>query len=252
VTAFGNTKMIAHEFQRSKRISTYLYCIVAGAFDCLEPSEGKAHPNIPMKLYCRKSLTKYVEDIKDDWFRITQRGIAFYEIVFSTPYPFDKFDQVFCPDYSMGAMENVGCVTYNDEYISRGEAFTRNRQENIFNTILHEISHMWFGNLVTMKWWDDLWLNESFANMISYICMDKAEGLEDITLAWNIFIDEQYWGLATDQKDTSHPIAATCESTGDAQDIFDGISYGKGASWLHQMVFFFGEDLLKEGLKTYF
>lgn len=133
----------------------------------------------------------------------------------------------------MGAMENVGLVTYNDAYITRGEKYTRFKQENIFNTITHEISHMWFGNLVTMKWWDDLWLNESFANMISYACLAYAPGLEDITLAWNIFLGEQFWGLRDDQLDTSHPIAAECHSTADAEDIFDGISYGKGASWLH-------------------
>ena len=172
--------------------------------------------------------------------------------MFSTPYPFDKLDQVFCPDYRMGAMENVGNITYNDEYIPRDEQYTRSKQEYIYNTILHEVSHMWFGNLVTMQWWDDLWLNESFANMISYICMDEAEGLEDITLAWNIFLDENFWGLSEDQKNTSHSIAATCNSTGEAEDIFDGISYGKGASWLKQLVFFFGKDILKEGLKTYF
>ena len=91
----------------------------------------------------------------------------------------------------MGAMENVGCVTYNDELVPRDEAITRSSMENrVFNTILHEISHMWFGNLVTMKWWDDLWLNESFANTVSYMCMDEGEGTEDITLAWNIFMDE--------------------------------------------------------------
>lgn len=98
----------------------------------------------------------------------------------------------------MGAMENVGCVTYNDLYVSRGEKFTKVKTENIFNTLLHEISHMWFGNLVTMKWWDDLWLNESFANMISFMCMDEAEGLEDITLAWSNFLDESFWGLRDD------------------------------------------------------
>lgn len=103
-----------------------------------------------------------------------------------------------------------------------------------------------------MKWWDDLWLNESFANMISYMAMDEGQGMEDLTLAWNIFIDEQYSGLSEDQKNTSHPIAANCESTGSAEDIFDGISYGKGAAFLHQMVFFVGKDVLKEGLKTYF
>jgi len=152
----------------------------------------------------------------------------------------------------MGAMENVGLVTYNDIYITRGEKFTRARIENTYNTVLHEISHMWFGNLVTMKWWDDLWLNESFANMISYMCADKAKGLDDCTLSWSIFLQQQYWGLRTDTMDTSHPIAATCNSTADAEDIFDGISYGKGASWLHQMIFMYGNDVLKEGLKTYF
>lgn len=205
-----------------------------------------------MRVYCRKSLTKYAEKMKDDWFRITQASIKYYEEMFDTPYPFDKLDSVFCPDYAMGAMENVGCITYNDDYIQRDEHFTRYKWECIFNTISHEISHQWFGNLVTMKWWDDLWLNESFANMISYMANDEGAGMEDLTMAWNIFIDEQYWGLAEDQKNTTHPIAATCNSTGDAQDIFDGISYGKGAAFLHQMVFYLGKDLLKEGLKTYF
>ena len=143
-----------------------------------------------MKLYCRKTLAKHVAEIAEDWFRVTKHGIHFYEEIFSTPYPFGKLDQCFCPDYNMGAMENVGCVTYNDAYISRGEKFTKVKTENIYNTLLHEISHMWFGNLVTMKWWDDLWLNESFANMISYMCMDEAPGLEDITLAWSIFLGE--------------------------------------------------------------
>jgi aminopeptidase N len=133
----------------------------------------------------------------------------------------------------MGAMENVGCVTYRDEYVSRDSKPTRYRVESIYNTILHEISHMWFGNLVTMKWWDDLWLNESFANCISYMCMDKGKGLDDVKLAWNIFMDEGSWGLSEDQLDTTHPIAAECSTTGDATDIFDGLSYGKGACWLH-------------------
>ena len=104
-----------------------------------------------------------------------------------------------------------------------------------------------------MKWWDDLWLNESFANMISYMAMDEGDGImNELDLAWNIFLDEQYWGLAEDQKDTSHSIASNVVNTGVAQDIFDGISYGKGAAFLHQMVFYIGKDILKEGLKTYF
>ena len=128
--------------------------------------------------------------------------------MFSTPFPFDKLDQVFCPDFRFVAMENVGNITFDDEYIPRNENLTKSDQEYIFITLLHELSHMWFGNLVTMRWWDDLWLNESFANMISYICMDEAEGLEDMNLAWSVFIDEQFSGLRADQKVTTHPIAA--------------------------------------------
>jgi len=171
-------------------ISTYLYAIVAGPYHKFTPSAAVADPQISMHLYCRQSLKKFVAEIAEDWFRVTKHGIRYYEKIFSTPYPFDKFDQAFCPDYAMGAMENVGLVTYNDMYVTRGEKFTRVKTESIYNTVLHEISHMWFGNLVTMKWWDDLWLNESFANMISYMCMDEAEGLEDISLAWSNFLDE--------------------------------------------------------------
>ena len=173
---------------------------MAGPFDCLHPSpEREAElPNIPMRLYCRKSLTKYAEKMKDDFFRINKASIRYYANMFDTPYPFDKIDSILCPDYAMGAMENVGCITYNDEYVQRDQTFTRYKLENIFNTIAHEISHQWFGNLVTMKWWDDLWLNESFANMISYMAMDEGEGMEDVTLAWNIFIDEQYSALNVD------------------------------------------------------
>ena len=207
-----------HEFARTARISTYLFCFIAGPFDCIRASEEREQelPHIPMRIFCRKSLTKYVEKMKDDWIRITKGSIRFYEQMFDTPYPFDKLDQIFCPDYAMGAMENVGAITYNDDYVPREENFTRYKTENIFNTIAHEISHQWFGNLVTMKWWDDLWLNESFANMISYMALDEGQGMEDVTLAWNIFLDEQYWGLGEDQKNTTHPIAANVVDTGSA------------------------------------
>jgi aminopeptidase N len=111
---------------------------------------------------------------------------------------------------------------------------------------------MWFGNLVTPVWWDGLWLNEAFADMISFMCMDEAKGLEDCYLAWNIFMDETLWGLKEDQMDSTHPVNATCKSVADAADIFDGLSYGKGASFLHQLVFFFGVEVLKEGCNTWF
>lgn len=128
----------------------------------------------------------------------TKSGIDFYEEFFSTPYPFAKLDQVFVPDYNMGAMENVGCVIYNDIMVERDEIFSGVKKERIFNVFLHEISHMWFGNLVTMEWWDDLWLNESFANFVSYICLDEAPGLEQYKSAWSIFLRESFWGLKED------------------------------------------------------
>ena len=130
-------------------------------------------------------------------------------------------------------MENVGCVVYNDNYIERDELFNDNKKEKIMNTFLHEISHMWFGDLVTMEWWDDLWLNESFANFVSYICLHEAPGLEKYKNSWNIFLDESFWGLTEDQICTTHPICADVIDTSSADDIFDGISYGKGAAWLN-------------------
>jgi aminopeptidase N len=149
-------------------------------------------------------------------------------------------------------MENVGCVIYRDDYVQRDELFSTYKRQAILNTFLHEISHMWFGNLVTMKWWDDLWLNESFANYVSYICLDEAPGLEEYKDAWSIFLDESFWGLGEDQKDTTHPISVEVIHTESACDIFDGISYGKGASWLNQTFFYFGREVFKEGLKNYF
>lgn len=118
--------------------------------------------------------------------------------------------------------------------------------------ILHEISHMWFGNLVTMKWWDDLWLNESFANFVSYLSLDEGEGTKQYAGAWSMFLDESFWGLTTDQKNTTHPISVEVIHTEAAFDMFDGISYGKGAAWLNQILNLFGRDIFKAGVASYF
>mmetsp|Transcript_33619 Transcript_33619/g.51815 ORF Transcript_33619/g.51815 Transcript_33619/m.51815 type:complete len:170 (+) Transcript_33619:961-1470(+) len=160
-----------------------------------------------MRLYARKSIAKWVEKHKERFFHVTKCGIDYYEEAFSTPYPFKKIDQVFVPDYNFGAMENVGCIVYREDYVERDEKFDEIRWQHIMNTFLHELSHMWFGNLVTMNWWDDLWLNESFANYVSYLALDEAKGLEAYTSGWSIFLDESFWGLGEDQKDTTHPIS---------------------------------------------
>ena len=156
------------------------------------------------------------------------------------------------PDYANGAMENVGMVTYRDTYIQRDELFSDNKNEYIMITFLHEISHMWFGNLVTMKWWDDLWLNESFADFISFVCLDEAPGLEKFKNAWSGFLDESFWGLGEDQKPTTHPISCEVIHTEAAGDIFDGISYGKRAAWLNQTFNLFGRETFKRGIASYF
>ena len=174
-----------------------------------------------MRVYCRKSLTKYAEKIKDDWFRVTKASTRFYEEMFGTPYPFDKLDSIFCPDYAMGAMENVGCITYNDDYIARDENFTRYKQENIFNTICHEVSHQWFGNLVTMKWWDDLWLNEGFASWTENMAADA------MFPAWNMWeqytVDHGQAALRLDALRSSHPIQVPIEHAEEVEEVFDAI-----------------------------
>jgi len=165
-------------------MSTYIYNVTAGPFDSFSPKFEDPDCDVPLRVFCRKSLSKYMVDQAEDWFRVTRAGIKYYQKVFQSAYPFGKLDQMMVPDYCHGAMENAGCVLYRDNYVRRDEKWTQLKQEYIYNTILHEISHMWFGNLVTMKWWDDLWLNESFADMISFMCMDAAPGCEDMVMTW--------------------------------------------------------------------
>jgi len=176
----------------------------------------------------------------------------YYADFFGVKYPFSKYDQLFVPEFNSGAMENVGCVTFNESYIPWGDTFPQTDKENLATTITHELSHMWFGNLVTMQWWDDLWLNESFATFMSHMCLADAKGLENYTLSWEIFIGDKKWGMRTDMFASTHPIAADCKTTEDADRIFDGISYGKGASFLKQLCHYIGEDSFWAGIKHYF
>ena len=143
-------------------------------------------------------------------------------------------------------------VTYRDQYVRRDELWTDVFTCQILDTFLHEISHMWFGNFVTMKWWDDLWLNESFATYVSHICLDEAPGLEKFTKAWSIFMGDSYWGLEEDQKSTTHPIAVDIKDTEGAIDLFDGISYGKGSCWLKQTFHLFGRQVFEKAVSAYF
>ena len=234
-------------FAPTPRISTYITAIVAGEYAVVRDSHAGAGGDIPLGLFCRQSLQQYLDT--HDIFEITKQGFAFFEEAFDSPYPFGKYDQLFVPEYNMGAMENAGCVTFRDEYIFRSRQ-TDAAYEGRANTILHEMAHMWFGDLVTMKWWDDLWLNESFAEWASHHAMTRATRF---TEGWTGFSNlRKTCAYRQDQLPSTHPIAADNPDLEAVEVNFDGITYAKGASSLRQLVAWVGEDHFTEGLRAYF
>ncbi|WP_041241391.1 aminopeptidase N [Geodermatophilus obscurus] len=230
-------------FAPTKRLSTYLLALVAGPYARVTDS----HEGIPLGLYCRASLAQHLDP--EELFRVTKQGFDFYHRVFDYPYPFDKYDQLFVPEFNAGAMENAGAVTFLEDYVFRSKA-TRARYERRAETVLHELAHMWFGDLVTMRWWDDLWLNESFATYISTLCQAEAT---EYTTAWTTFANtEKAWAYAQDQLPSTHPIAADMVDVAAVEVNFDGITYAKGASVLKQLVAYVGRDEFIAGIRHYF
>ena len=204
-----------------------------------------------MRIYARKTLVEYVND--KEMFAVTQAGVKYYEELFGQKYPFNKYDQVFVAEHNYGAMENVGCVTFNELYLYRGQTPSLAKRLRFSITNLHELAHMWFGNLVTMKWWDDLWLNEAFATYMSFQSMaDIPITKEMYPTPWASFLRYKFWGVSTDQMSSTHPICADIKSTDEAVSLFDGISYGKGSSFLKQVYKVLGYDTIKIGLHAYF
>ena len=238
-------------FARSKRFSTYLYAFVAGPYKFVESNK----PNlVPMRIYMRHSI---VEDIKpetlQEMFMITQQGMMFYKELFGTPYQFSKYDQVFVPEFNAGAMENVGCVTYKEDYLKRGSKLSLGDRLHLANTNLHELAHQWFGNLVTMRWWNDLWLNESFATYMAYLGLSKIPKLNHFKdEVWIDFIKSKFEGVRADELKTTHPVLNSVKSVDQAESVFNGISYGKGASFLKLMYKVLGHETFKNGLHEYF
>ena len=207
-----------------------------------------------MSFYCRESLLQYSKEQALEVFDITKESLKFYESYFNYPYPFLKYDSVFCPEYKFGAMENPGAVTFNDLYIWR-EKVTQDRNTYRAVTITHEAAHHWFGDLVTMKWWNDLWLNESFADYISYFCLYKIKDTVTTTKfsdVWLTFFNEKGWGYDTDQQKTTHPIAGEVLDTDEAESIFDGITYSKGAATLKQLMCLIGVENFGKAMSAYF
>jgi aminopeptidase N len=233
---------LAH-FEPTKRISTYLVALIAGPYAKVTDS----HEGIPLALYCRASLAKFLDP--DELFRVTKQGFDFFHRVFDYPYPFDKYDQLFVPEFNAGAMENAGAVTFLEDYVFRSKV-SRARYERRAETVLHELAHMWFGDLVTMRWWDDLWLNESFATYISTLCQSEAT---EYTTAWTTFANtEKAWAYAQDQLPSTHPIAADIPDVAAVEVNFDGITYAKGASVLKQLVAYVGREEFLAGVRQYF
>ena len=234
-----------HVFRPTKRISTYLFAVCAGPYAEWKMEENEA--GVPLGLYCRQSLAKYCTP--ERIFRWTVNGFLFYTRFFGVDYPFGKYDQVYAPEFKFGAMENVGCVTYRDDYVFRDEP-SPVLLAGVCNTFLHEMAHMWFGNLVTMKWWEDLWLNESFATYISHVCQDRQLHSEFPTV-WNNFLTRKGRGYSADQLSTTHPISVRINHTGETETIFDGISYSKGSSVLKQLHYLLGNDVFTSSLQEY-
>jgi aminopeptidase N len=235
-------------FATTPRISSYITAVVAGPYAGehreLTSSDGRT---IPLGVYCRASLAQYLE--ADEIADITRAGFAFYEGVFDRPYPFEKYDQIFVPEFNAGAMENAGAVTFVESYVFRS-AVPQATVERRAVTVLHELAHMWFGDLVTMRWWDDLWLNESFAEFQSTRATAEATRWAS---AWTTFQSlEKRWAYAQDQLPSTHPIAADIRDLEDVEVNFDGITYAKGASVLRQLVAWVGQDEFDAGVRAYF
>ena len=205
-----------------------------------------------MRLYARESLIKALNH--EDIFKATAHGMKFYKDLFGKPYAFNKYDQVFVPELNYGGMENVACVTLAERLLHRDEEITINKKMDTYIVVLHELAHQWFGNLVTMKWWNDLWLNESFATYMSYMALSDFKGTGDdfFSYAWLGFLESKFGGIQDDVLQTTHPVCSEIATAEQADSAFDGISYGKGASYLKQVHSIFGKETLKKALNIYF
>ena len=235
-----------HRFEQTEVFSTYLVALCCGPY----VQRSLEHNGQTLALYSRRSMERYLEEHAPEILEITAQGMDFYAKLFDRAYPFTKYDQVFVPEYNSGAMENVGCVTYNEAYLFRDNATDEERLDR-GETFLHELAHMWFGNLVTMRWWDNLWLNESFATYISYLALTEATRFGSD--AWKVFNSViKRWAYQQDQLPTTHPISAHASDTEIAFLNFDGITYGKGASVLKQLVKHTGRDVFENGMQLYF
>ncbi|MEV8315491.1 aminopeptidase N [Streptomyces sp. NPDC059900] len=237
-------------FEPTPRISTYITALVVGPYHSVHSSyEGPGGQSVPLGIYCRPSLAEFLDS--DAIFEVTRQGFEWFQEKFDYAYPFAKYDQLFVPEFNAGAMENAGAVTIRDQYVFRSKV-TDAAYETRAETILHELAHMWFGDLVTMEWWNDLWLNESFATYTSIACQAYAENSR-WPHSWTTFANSmKTWAYRQDQLPSTHPIMADIQDLDDVLVNFDGITYAKGASVLKQLVAYVGDDEFFRGVQAYF
>ncbi|MEU1933729.1 aminopeptidase N [Streptomyces coeruleorubidus] len=236
-------------FEPTPRISTYITALIVGPYHSVHSVYEKDGQSVPLGIYCRPSLAEYLDS--DAIFEVTRQGFDWFQEKFDYAYPFKKYDQLFVPEFNAGAMENAGAVTIRDQYVFRSKV-TDAAYEMRAETILHELAHMWFGDLVTMEWWNDLWLNESFATYTSIACQAHAPGSR-WPHAWTTFANSmKTWAYRQDQLPSTHPIMAEIRDLDDVLVNFDGITYAKGASVLKQLVAYVGMDEFFRGVQAYF
>ncbi|MGG5172562.1 aminopeptidase N [Pseudarthrobacter sp. J1738] len=240
------------DFEETKPMSTYITTLLAGPYFKATDlwvgtmSDG-TELQVPLGLYCRASFAKSFDT--EELFRLTKSGLTFFNELFDYPYPWGKYEQAFVPEYNLGAMENPGLVTFTEDYVFTSRA-TDAQYQGRANTLMHEMAHMWFGDLVTMSWWDDLWLKESFADYMGTLAVDQAT---DWDSAWVNFANKRKaWAYLQDQLPTTHPIVADIVDLEAAKQNFDGITYAKGASVLKQLVAFVGFEAFIAGARSYF
>ncbi|MFW0155095.1 aminopeptidase N [Rothia sp. P6271] len=246
-----NENITKRVFAPTERISTYITTILAGeyfaAYEHYSPRTKVSDSSFELVAYCRQSLKEYFD--YDNIFTITKAGLDFFQTLFDTPYPYPQYQQAFVPEYNLGAMENPGLVTFTESYIFESGA-TEAQYEARANVICHEMSHMWFGDLVTMKWWNDLWLKESFAEYMGTLGAHEAAGFNN---AWVSFANQRKaWAYTQDQLPTTHPIVADIQNLEAAKQNFDGITYAKGSSALKQLVAYVGFDTFIAASRLYF
>lgn len=231
-------------FPDTQSFSTYLLSLHAGPYHIWEEADPF---RIPLRIFARQSYAKYVD--AEEWFRVTRQGLDYFEHYFSYPFPFSKYDQLLVPEFNFGAMENVGAVTFRESMQPRREHNYHDRR-NMAVLVMHEMAHQWFGNLVTMRWLDDIWLNESFAEWMGSLATENATQYTDAMVDFST--NSKSWGYEEDQAVTTHPVVQTIPNTEVVMPMMDGITYAKGASVLMQLQHLLGSDAFEHGIAEYF